>query len=165
MCTCIYQQHAVHGRWNPSSLYMHACMVMLSIVPKRMTVHACIAICNYMLTLISIATLYTKIMFDVRILLFLLVCSINSEGTRDLRDNGFSSFNNKHVEFQHINYINFVKWTDEGTLLKNGYCATFKDSDRFFTARCPYFSIGDHTASRDDPSFIVLPKNSSCRAR
>ena len=120
-----------------------------------------VSLCNHMLTLISIATLYTKIMFDVRILLFLLVCSISSEGTRDLRDNGFSSFNNKHVEFQHINYINFVKWTDEGTLLKNGYCATFKDSDRFFTARCPYFSIGDHTASRDDPSFIVLPKNSS----
>lgn len=35
---------------------------------------------------------------------------------------------------------NRIKCNDEGTLLRNGYCTTFKEGEGLYLVRCPYFS-------------------------
>ena len=54
-----------------------------------------------------------------------------------------------------------IKCTDEGTLLRNGYCTTYKECEGLFLSRCPYISSNYYNVSKQDPRFIVLPNNIS----
>ena len=54
-----------------------------------------------------------------------------------------------------------IKCTDEGTLMRNGFCTTFKEGEGLFLARCPYISSSYYRVSQEDPRFIILPNNIS----
>ena len=56
-----------------------------------------------------------------------------------------------------------IKCTDEGTLLRIGYCTTYTESEKFFIVKCPYFEVKKytHSLSRNNPQYIILPNNLS----
>ena len=58
---------------------------------------------------------------------------------------------------------NLIQCTDEGTLLRIGYCTTYTENEGLFVARCPYFKVKRyaHIQSRKDPQYVILPQNLS----
>ena len=53
-----------------------------------------------------------------------------------------------------------VKCTEQGALLKYGYCMTHEEGEGTVVGRCQYFEIGGHNKS-ETPGFISLPDNVS----
>ena len=53
-----------------------------------------------------------------------------------------------------------VKCTEQGALLKYGYCMTHEEGEGTFVGRCQYFQISGHNTT-DPPGFITLPDNIS----
>ena len=54
-----------------------------------------------------------------------------------------------------------VLCTDEGALLRNGYCMTYEVGKGTFASRCIYFEVNGHNKSETFPGFITLPDNVS----
>ena len=56
-----------------------------------------------------------------------------------------------------------IKCTDEGTLLRVGYCTTYTENEGLFIVKCPYFEVKKytHSLSRNNPQYIILPNNLS----
>ena len=56
-----------------------------------------------------------------------------------------------------------VKCTDEGTLLRVGYCATYSADEGVSMSWCPYLKMKNHayTPALTDSRYIVLPSNIS----
>ena len=53
-----------------------------------------------------------------------------------------------------------MKCTEQGALLKYGYCMTYGEGEGTFVGRCQYFQISGHNTT-DPPGFITLPDNIS----
>ena len=56
-----------------------------------------------------------------------------------------------------------IKYTDEGTLLRIGYCTTYTEHEGLSMARCPYLKMKMHAyrVACNDPLYIILPSNIS----
>ena len=56
-----------------------------------------------------------------------------------------------------------IKCTDEGALLRIGYCTTYTEGEGVSMAECPYSKMERHayTTALNDPLYIVLPNNIS----
>ena len=52
-----------------------------------------------------------------------------------------------------------IKCTDEGALLKLGYCTTYKVGEGVYVSPCYYFKVDDHNTTEDN--YIRLPNNIS----
>ena len=58
---------------------------------------------------------------------------------------------------------NLIKCTDEGTLMRIGYCTTYTEDEGLAMSKCPYLKMKRHayTTALKDPLYIVLPSNIS----
>ena len=58
-----------------------------------------------------------------------------------------------------------IKCTDEGTLMRIGFCTTYTEGEGVSMARCPYLKMKTlrhaYTIARNDPLYIILPDNIS----
>ena len=56
-----------------------------------------------------------------------------------------------------------IKCTDEGTLLRVGYCTTYTEGEGVSMSSCPYLKMKSHayTSAPTDSRYIVLPSNIS----
>ena len=58
------------------------------------------------------------------------------------------------------NFSDMVECTDQGVLLRSGYCATETNGD-IYIAKCHYFQLNEHNMSLTEPGYIQLPDNIS----
>ena len=59
-------------------------------------------------------------------------------------------------------YSYVIRCTDQGVLLKYGYCATFdEEREGVFITKCPYYQLEGHNVSTELAGYIVLPDNIS----
>ena len=58
-----------------------------------------------------------------------------------------------------------IKCTDEGTLMRIGYCTTYTEGEGVSMANCPYLKMKTlrhaYTIARNDPLYIIIPDNIS----
>ena len=64
-----------------------------------------------------------------------------------------------------VSKTSLIKCTDEGTLLRIGYCTTYTAGEGVSMARCPYLKMKTlrhaYITARNDPLYIILPDNIS----
>ena len=56
---------------------------------------------------------------------------------------------------------NIVKCTEQGALLRYGFCMTYEKGQGTFVGRCQNFKVQGHNVSETSPGFISLPANIS----
>ena len=64
-----------------------------------------------------------------------------------------------------VSKTSLIKCTDEGTLIRIGFCTTYTEGEGVSMARCPYLKMKTlrhaYTIARNDPLYIILPDNIS----
>ena len=74
----------------------------------------------------------------------------------------FYNFETGNCECQHsTNTDDIVKCTEQGALLKYGFCMTYEEGQGTYVGRCQSFEVRGHNVSETAPGFITLPENIS----
>ena len=72
------------------------------------------------------------------------------------------SSGDENISLCRSRFSSVVTCTDEGVLLKYGYCATIdEESENTFVSKCPYYQLQGHNVSFELAGYIVLPYNVS----
>ncbi len=112
---------------------------------------------------------FTRISNLLSLLLLIILVQGNDDNSLSVQPSAddhchpwsFYNHTNKQCECYSNAYTDYiVKCTEHGTLLRYGYCMTFKEGDGFYVGQCKYFDLTKYHIS-DTVNYIKLPDDVS----